>query len=132
MPNKRAAVERVRQRSKPLKRARRQRVTSVADWRRTVRPGILRRATIATTGLDWSPALLATLLEELRENDGLEALLGPMRKDLAVVIYPQVIALAIILRHSWQPQDMQRILKTLGLIDRKKQSGRGARGSRAI
>ena len=99
-------------------------MTNVADWRRTVRPALLRRATIATTGLEWTPALFATLLEELRENDGLEALLGPMRKDLAVVSYPQVIALALILRHSWEPRDLRRILETLEVIDRKKASTR--------
>ena len=124
MPKKRVSVERARHPSKSVKRARRQRVTNVADWRRTVRPAILRRATVATTGLKWTPALFATLLEELRENDGLEALLGPMRKDLAVTAYPQVIALALILRHSWEPQDLRRILETLEVIDRKKASTR--------
>lgn len=127
MPKKRVNVERARHPPKLEKRARRQRVTNVADWRRTVRPAILRRAAIATTGLEWTPALFATLLEELRENDGLEALFGPMRKDLAVAAYPQVIALALILRHSWQPEDLRRILEALEVIDRKKTSARGAR-----
>ena len=67
-------------------------------------------------GLDWSPALFATLLEELGENDRLESLLGP-RKDLNVVAYPQAIALALILRHSWQPHHLRRILESLELID---------------
>ena len=102
-------------------------MTNVADWRRTVRPAMLRRAAVATTGLDWSSALFTTLLEELRENDGLEALLGAIRKDLAVAAYPQVIALALILRHSWQPEDLRRILEALEVIDRKKSSARGAR-----
>lgn len=124
MPNKGATSERSRQRSKSQKRARRQRVTNIADWRRTVRPAILRRAAIATTGLQWTPALFATLLEELRENDGLEALLGPMRKHFAVEAYPQAIALALILRHSWEPQDLRRILETLEVIHRKKASAR--------
>lgn len=125
MPKKRATPERSRHRSKRLKRARPHRVTNVADWRRSVRPAILRRATVATTGLEWSPTLFATLLEELGETDGLEALLGPMPKNLAVVAYPQVIALALILRHSWQPHDLRRILETLEVIERKKRSARG-------
>jgi len=65
--------------------------------------------------LDWSPALFATLLEELGEHDGLESLLG--RTDLNVVAYPQAIALALILRHSWQPHHLRRILESLELID---------------
>ena len=68
-------------------------------------------------GLDWSPALFATLLEELGENDRLESLLGPIAKDLNVVAYPQAIALALILRHSWQPHHLRRILESLELID---------------
>ena len=79
---------------------------------------MLRKATTATTRLDWSPALLATLLDELDEYDGIEWLLGPDRKDLDVDAYPQAIALALILRHSWQPDDLDWILESLQLIDR--------------
>ena len=68
-------------------------------------------------GLDWSPALFATLLEELGEHDGLESLLGQVPTDLNVVAYPQAIALALILRHSWQPHHLRRILESLELID---------------
>ena len=82
-----------------------------------MRPALLRKATTATTGLDWSPALLATLLDELDENDGIEWLLGPDRKERDVDDYPQAIALALILRHSWQPDDLHWILESLHLID---------------
>ena len=68
-------------------------------------------------GFDWSPALFWTLLEELGENDRLESLLGPIAKDLNVVAYPQVVALALILRHSWQPHRLRRVLESLELID---------------
>jgi len=78
---------------------------------------MLRKATTATIGFDWSPALFTTLLEELGENDGVESLLGPMPKDLDVVAYPQAIALALILRHSWQPHRLRKILESLELID---------------
>jgi hypothetical protein len=91
---------------------------NIVDWRRKVRPAILRKATKATAGFDWSPALFETLLEELGENDGVESLLGPSPKDLDVVAYPQAIALALILRHSWQPHHLRRILESLELIDR--------------
>ena len=101
-----------------MKRARRQRAINIVDWRRTVRQAVLRKATTATIGLDWSPALFATLLEKLGENDGLESLLGPVPKDLDVVAYPQAIALALILRHSWLPHHLRRILESLELIDR--------------
>lgn len=90
---------------------------NIVDWRTTVRPAILRKAIRATIGFDWSPALFATLLEELGEHDRLESLLGPSAKDLKVVAYPQAIALALILRHSWQPHRLRRILESLELID---------------
>ena len=118
MPKKRAAAGRARGALKPLKRARRQRLINLVDWRRTVRPTILRKATAATAGIDWSPALFLTLLDELGENDGLEWLVGPIRKDLDVDAYPQAIALALILRHSWQPDDLDWILESLQLINR--------------
>ena len=85
-----------------------------------MRPALLRKATTATTGLDWSPALFATLLDELDENDGIEWLLGPDRKDLDVDAYLQAIALALILRHSWQADDLHWILESLQLIDGSK------------
>ena len=78
---------------------------------------MLRKATTATTGLDWSPALLATLLDELGENDGLQCLLRAGQTHLDVVAYPQAIALALVLRHSWRPDDLHSMLESLGLIE---------------
>ena len=118
MPKKRAAVEQARRGSNAAKRPRRQRTINIVHWRTTTRPAILRKATTATIGFGWSPALFATLLEELGENDGVESLLGPIPKDLDALAYPQVIALALILRHSWQPHRLRRILESLELIDR--------------
>jgi hypothetical protein len=129
MPKKRPAVERPRQSTRLFRRTRRQGVINIFDWRRKVRPAILRRATKATVGFDWSPALFATLLEELGENDGLESLLGSIPKDVGVVAYPQAIALALILRHSWQPHHLRRILESLELIERN-DTGPGLRPAR--
>ena len=117
MGKKRGGVKQPQRGLKSLKRSRRRRMINIVDWRRTVRPAILREATTATMGLDWSPALFATLLEELGEHDGLESLLGQVPTDLIVVAYPQAIALALILRHSWQPHHLRRILESLELID---------------
>ena len=117
MPKKRAAVEQARRGSNAGKRPRRQRTINIVDWRTTIRPAVLRKATTATIGFNWSPALFATLLEELGENDGVESLLGPIPNDLDPRAYPQAIALALILRHSWQPHHLRRILESLELID---------------
>jgi hypothetical protein len=90
---------------------------------------MLRKATIATAGLDWTPALFATLLDELDENDGIEWLLPTGRKDIGVDAYPQAIALALVLRHSWQPDDLHSILESLHLIDGGSNIGRSLRRS---
>lgn len=116
-PKRGAAVKQPHRGLKPLERARRQRAINIVEWRRTIRPAILRKATTATIGVDWSPALFATLLEELGENDGLESLLGPI-PNLELGAYPQAIALALILRHSWQPHRLRTILESLELVDR--------------
>ena len=116
MPKKRTAVERARRGSNAAKCPRRPRTINIVDWRTRIRPAILRKATTATIGFDWSQALFATLLEELGENDSVESLLGPI-KDLDVVAHPQAVALALILRHSWQPHHLRRILESLELID---------------
>ena len=131
MRKKCGGVKQLQRGLKSLKRSRRRRMINIVDWRTTVRPAILRKATTATMRLDWSPALFATLLEELGEHDGLESLLGRVPTDLNVVAYPQAIALALILRHSWQPHHLCKILESLELIDSSNIGPSLRRGNRA-
>ena len=63
----------------------------------------------------WSPALVELLFEELYVDDSLEELLGARVRGLQKRQYPQAIAMALVLRHSWLPQDLACILKRLGL-----------------
>jgi hypothetical protein len=55
------------------------------------------------------------LLEELYADDGLEKLLGNSPSELQVRQYPQAVALALILRHSWRADDLACILARLGV-----------------
>lgn len=60
---------------------------------------------------------MEVLLEELYVDDGLEGLLGKPPNELQVRQYPQAIAAALILRHSWRADDLACILARLGVTD---------------
>jgi hypothetical protein len=84
-------------------------------WRRDARPRLVRSAVSATRALRLSPALVKTVLEELYVDDQFEELLGVAPGDLRPGQYPQAIAVALILRHSWHPNDLACVLKRLEL-----------------
>jgi hypothetical protein len=84
-------------------------------WRREVLPQILRWAVAATESLPWSSDLLELLFEELYMDDSLEEVLGSRPRELQKRRYPQAIAVALVLRHSWRPEDLACILERLGL-----------------
>jgi hypothetical protein len=69
----------------------------------------------ATKAIRWSPVLVETVLEELYVDDHFEGLLGRAPGDLRPGQYPQAIAVALILRHSWHPDDLACLLKRLRL-----------------
>ena len=62
-------------------------------------------------------------------DDGLEELLGKAPSQLQVRQYPQAVAVALILRHSWRADDLACILERLGMTNGLEEIhvGRGAR-----
>ena len=58
---------------------------------------------------------MEVLVEELYADDGLEELLGKSPSELPVRQYPQAVAVALILRHSWRADDLACILARLGV-----------------
>jgi hypothetical protein len=60
---------------------------------------------------------MKVLLEELYVDDGLEELLGKPSNKLQTRQYPQAVAVALILRHSWRADDLACILQRLGLTN---------------
>ena len=86
----------------------------LADWRRLTRPVILDDFLDRTRDLRWSRELIDLLLDELHVSDEFDDLIGRVPPS-AQVNYPQLVALALILRHSWFPQDLARILAEPGL-----------------
>jgi hypothetical protein len=85
-------------------------------WRATARLDALRSIVRRTAGLSLDPALLLLLLDELQVDELFDQLIGkPQRVRTAQ--YPQAIAVAIALRHSWRPDDLGEIAKRLGIGD---------------
>ncbi|MGE3845093.1 MAG: hypothetical protein AB7I50_26315 [Vicinamibacterales bacterium] len=64
--------------------------------------------------MQWSADLIDVLLEELYVGDEFTALVGDPKR-LARRRYPQMIAFALALRHSWRPDDLACILRRLGI-----------------
>jgi hypothetical protein len=86
----------------------------LADWRRRVRPRILRELVDQTRSLPWSRRLITMLLEELHVSD--EFLNQVESNDYPdPEHYPQLVAIALLLRHSWFPDDLSDATVWLGL-----------------
>ena len=86
----------------------------LADWRRLTRPVILDDFLDHTRDLRWSRELIDLLLDELHVSDEFDDLIGRVPPS-AQVNYPQLVALAVVLRHSWYPEDLSRIIAEVGL-----------------
>lgn len=84
-------------------------------WRRDARPNSVRAAVAATKSLRWNRRLIEAVLEELYVDDHFEELLGTAPGDLRSSQYAQAVAVAVILRHSWHPDDLACVLKRLKL-----------------
>src|SRR5438874_11915196 len=81
-------------------------------WREELRPRALRLFAAGTSKLPWSRALLKLVVRELYPDDLFSELIGnldriPRRR------WPQVIALAVALRHSWRQDGLTRLVRSL-------------------
>jgi hypothetical protein len=86
----------------------------VERWREQERPRAMRLFAARTATLHASRALLKVLVEELYPDDLFTELVGnldrvPLRR------WPQVVAIAVALRHSWRRDGLARIAKRLGV-----------------
>jgi hypothetical protein len=63
----------------------------------------------------WSRPLIEAILDELYVDDHFEELLGRAPGDVQASQCAQAIAVALILRHSWHPDDLACMLKRLKL-----------------
>ena len=76
--------------------------------------------------LSWTPALFALLLDELYVDDLFTTVVGnpdaiPPRG------YAHAVAVAIVLRHSWRPDDLEAVVDRLGAIGARRTRSPGMR-----
>jgi hypothetical protein len=90
--------------AKPRRPSVSQKVTT-RRWRHEDRPRLVHAGASATKAIKWSPTLIEAVLEELYVDDHFEELLGTAPGDVRASQHPQAIAVALILRHSWHPDD---------------------------
>ena len=86
----------------------------VDDWRRHGRLDDLRTLAEDASGFVLSRGLLHALLEELHVSDDFDTLVGSVAR-MPAREYPRLLAIALLLRHSWCPRDLMRTATRLGL-----------------
>ena len=86
----------------------------VQHWRQRHRHVALRQLADGSQGVAWTRRLLNLLLEELHVTDEFDRLVGPI-SHLPVSQYPRLIAIALLLRHSWSLHDLARASSRIGL-----------------
>jgi hypothetical protein len=72
---------------------------------------MLQDLSAATDGLAWTPGLVRLLLEELYVDDEIDRWVAVRGHSVAAV--PQVVAIAIALRHSWRMDDFLETVRRL-------------------
>ena len=83
-------------------------------WRTELRPRAVRLIADRTAKLPWSRMLLRLLFEDIRIDDLFLDVVGKP-EALPVTRYPQAVATALALRHSWQRDDLITFSKRLGV-----------------
>jgi hypothetical protein len=83
-----------------------------ARWREQLRPSAMRWFAARTAKLPWSRALLTLLIDELHPDDLFDALVGTLTR-VPPRRWPQVVAIAVALRHSWRRESFTDIAKRL-------------------
>ena len=81
-------------------------------WREELRPRSLRLFAAHTTKLQWSRALLKLVVHELYPDDLFSELIGNLER-VPRRRWPQVIALAVALRHSWRQDGLTQLARSL-------------------
>ena len=81
-------------------------------WRNELRPRVLRLFAARASQLTWSCALVKLVVEELYPDDLFTELVGNLDR-LSPRRWPQVLAIAVALRHSWRRDGLTRIAKRL-------------------
>jgi hypothetical protein len=90
------------------------RTTPLHVWRCRHRPEILQFLVDHTKDLSWSRRLITLLLEELHVSDDFDNVVSSIDVSTSEQ-YPRLVAIALLLRHSWYPDDLDNAALWLGL-----------------
>ena len=90
-------------------------------WREDIRPRAMRLFAARTARITWSRALVKLVVGELYPDDLFTQLIGhldrvPRRR------WPQVVAVAVALRHSWRRDSLARIARRLSSGSRRRRT----------
>jgi len=94
--------------------ARAKQQTDAECWRRELRPRAMRLIAARTRHLAWSRALVSLLLNELQTDDLFTEIVGAPNR-ITPSRFPQAVAIALLLRHSWRQVDLTQIARRLGI-----------------
>ena len=84
----------------------------IERWREELRLRALRLFASRTTKLQWTRALLKLVVRELHPDDLFSELIGNLDR-VPRQRWPQVVALAVALRHSWRQNGLAQIVRSL-------------------
>ena len=83
-------------------------------WRERHRLAVLQEMAEGAHDLPLTRRLVNVLLDELHVTDEFDRLVGPTTR-VPVSQYPRLIAIALLLRHSWSLYDLSRTSARIGL-----------------
>lgn len=83
-------------------------------WRVEVRPLWLEQLAADAAHLVWSRQLFSVLLEELWIDETFAKLVGEP-SEIPEERYPESVAVALLLRHSWRPDDLVQAAARIGI-----------------
>jgi hypothetical protein len=89
-----------------------ERVSVAARWRRDRRKRALQKFAAQAADLRWSGSLLHLLIEELGVEEEFAALLGEA-SEVSIRNYPQAVAVAVALRHSWRADSLAAVIERI-------------------
>ena len=92
--------------------ARAQQQREAERWRDELRPRAIRLFAARAAKLTWSRALLKLVVEELYPDDLFSELVGSLDR-VPPRRWPRVLAIAVVLRHSWRRDGLARVARRL-------------------
>jgi hypothetical protein len=116
---------------RPSLNQRRESAPERSSWISVTRPLLVEQLAAVAMNLQFDRRLLTALLQELGVDDTFHVLVGHP-ETVPEERYGHAIATALLLRHSWRPDDLEECAQRLGLIASRETSGRPARTRKRV